>query len=400
VSGARTRLFRLAALAIALGGAMVVGLVGVEIWVRARWDPYRGAPGFYASDPVRGETLGHDYMGWFAGVPMALNHLGFRDSREYDLAKAPGTFRIIVLGDSVAFGHGSIEDLTYPRLLETILATRHPGTNWQVWNLGVPGYNTSTELSHLLEVGPRFQPDLVIVGFAVNDVMTNLEPRTPTRVQRLASAVSNALRPRVYSLELYRRLYLQWANEAPPPVDPLLIRDERSDHSGDQRLLPLHPISDGEFDRTRCASFPVQPTADPEQDDQMLRSAAASDPGLGNWKRAVRRFQDLHRSGAYRVAFFVDLMPALCVGGAEDYFDPRRTRELNAYFLKVMGDGTPAVGPHDALARYHPSELPTDGGHALGSTNLVKAEVLADFLEREGLLAPAVPAPALAPAGR
>ena len=29
----------------------------------------------------------------------------------------------------------------------------------------MPGYNTSQELAHLLEVGPRFQPDLVVVGF-------------------------------------------------------------------------------------------------------------------------------------------------------------------------------------------------------------------------------------------
>ena len=88
-----------------------------------------------------------------SGVPVSLNHLGFRDTREYDLAKGPRTFRIAVLGDSVAFGHGSIEDLTYPRLLETLLRQRHPDVDWQVWNLGVPGYSTEQTLRLLDDLG-------------------------------------------------------------------------------------------------------------------------------------------------------------------------------------------------------------------------------------------------------
>ena len=41
--------------------------------------------------------------------------------------------------------------------------------NWEVWNLGVPGYNTGQELAYLEEIGPRAKPDLVIVGFYPND---------------------------------------------------------------------------------------------------------------------------------------------------------------------------------------------------------------------------------------
>ena len=144
--------------------AMCLAAVGLEAWVRVRWDDTRGTPGLFVSDPVRGEKLSADYTGWFAGVPVRINRLGFRDTREYAITKTPATFRNLVLGDSVTFGHGSVYEHTWPYLFEQRLKAWRSDVEWQVWNLGVPGYNTSQELAYLLDVGPRFAPDLVIVG--------------------------------------------------------------------------------------------------------------------------------------------------------------------------------------------------------------------------------------------
>ena len=63
---------------------------------------------------MRGQRLAPNYDGWFAGVPVHINGLGFRDARDYALEKGPNTFRILVLGDSVTFGHGSVDEHTYP----------------------------------------------------------------------------------------------------------------------------------------------------------------------------------------------------------------------------------------------------------------------------------------------
>ena len=87
--------------------------------MRLTWDPHKGRPGFFLSDATRGQRLAAGYDGWFAGVPVHINSLELRDAREYDLAKKPNTFRILVLGDSVTFGHGSVH--TYPELLEARL---------------------------------------------------------------------------------------------------------------------------------------------------------------------------------------------------------------------------------------------------------------------------------------
>src|SRR5262249_51499849 len=57
--------------------AALVLAIGVEIWTRARWNDRKGTPGFFLSHPVRGQRLAPGYRGWFAGVPVAINQLGF-----------------------------------------------------------------------------------------------------------------------------------------------------------------------------------------------------------------------------------------------------------------------------------------------------------------------------------
>ena len=75
--------------------ATLVVAAGVEVWVRIRWNPKNGQPGLFLSDAVRGQRLAANYDGWFAGVPLHINNLGFRDPRDYSLARRPNTFRCV-----------------------------------------------------------------------------------------------------------------------------------------------------------------------------------------------------------------------------------------------------------------------------------------------------------------
>ena len=95
------------------------------------------------------------------------------------------------------------------------------------------------------------------------------------------------------------------------------------------------------------------------------------------------------RAAEYRIAFFVNLAPRSCQ--AVDIYDPRSTRDLNEFLLRVLSDGTPAVSVHDAFARYRPSDMPMAGGHSIGNANAVKADVLFEFL-RQYLLPPVLEA--------
>ena len=179
---------------------------GVEAWVRWRWDPMKGSPGFFESDPMRRQRLAPNYTGWFAGVPVHINSLGFRDEREYSLVKGPTTFRILVLGDSVTFGHGSVGEHTYPFLFEQKLKAWRPDVDWQVWNMGVPGYNTSQELAYLLQVGPAYHPDLVVLGFFENDLIQNDDVPSTVQNNTMVSVLKSLVQRHLYSLELYRRV--------------------------------------------------------------------------------------------------------------------------------------------------------------------------------------------------
>ncbi len=98
-----------------------------------------------------------------------INRYGFRDE-QFQVAKNSKTFRILALGDSVTAGNG-IGDVrnTYPKVLERVLNQKLPGRTFQVFNMGVGGYETLQEVESLRDVGLQFRPDLVTVGFVIND---------------------------------------------------------------------------------------------------------------------------------------------------------------------------------------------------------------------------------------
>jgi lysophospholipase L1-like esterase len=103
------------------------------------------------------------------GVRYVANADGFRD-RRYARPKPPGTFRVLVVGCSIAFGYGVAMEETFPKQLEARLAAEAPATRIEVVNLGVSGYNPYTEAALLADVGMSYQPDLVLVGFCINDL--------------------------------------------------------------------------------------------------------------------------------------------------------------------------------------------------------------------------------------
>jgi lysophospholipase L1-like esterase len=81
--------------------------------------------------------------------------------------KPPGVFRVVVMGDSISFGFGVADGEGWVRQLEVLAAARQPV---EVVNLGVGGYNPYNEVALFAHRGARYQPDLVLVQFCVNDL--------------------------------------------------------------------------------------------------------------------------------------------------------------------------------------------------------------------------------------
>lgn len=83
-------------------------------------------------------------------------------------AKKPGILRIIVIGDSHAYGYGIAAEDTYPSVIEKELKKNF---QVEVINLGIPGAQPHTYLELLTKYIPTLQSDLVINGITLNDFM-------------------------------------------------------------------------------------------------------------------------------------------------------------------------------------------------------------------------------------
>ena len=393
------RLKKLLTIAVpaALAAALVAALA-IEVWVRIAWDESRGTPGFFLTDAARGQRLAPGYDGWFAGVPVRINSLGFRDRRDYALEKPPNTLRILVLGDSVTFGHGTLDDTTYPYLLEQRLRRWRPDVNWEVWNLGVPGYNTRQELVYLNEIGPRAQPDVVVVGFFKNDFEGgNAAQPPPSSLRRAGASALGFLQRHVYSYEFYKRVALtaRWrllTSEADRlRIEHLGTERQLLERSGsiadapEQRLTDYDDLNDPAAIDFVCARGAVQGAPIATTVAALVRRRA---PELGDWFKTVDEFQALHREGRYRIVFFVNMAPAAC--GVDRFADGGHLAD-EAALLEVLGRDAHAVSSLRQFFQHRPSQMPAADDHAIGNSNAVKADVLFRYL-RDHVLPALLPA--------
>ena len=110
---------------------------------------------------IRNHTLSH------ADVVLNINSVGVR----YDELgpKAPGEFRVLVLGDSITFGDFVKEEQTLTRRLEGL--TRGRRRTIRFINAGLPGVGTMEEFYFYTELKDRVDPDLVLVGMYLNDAV-------------------------------------------------------------------------------------------------------------------------------------------------------------------------------------------------------------------------------------
>ncbi len=99
-------------------------------------------------------------------VGVRVNALGMRGA-EPPSEKAPGARRILVLGDSFAFGWGVGDDETFPARLEA--RGRRTGDPLAVFDAAVPGYAADQHWIFLRERGFALAPDLIVLALCQND---------------------------------------------------------------------------------------------------------------------------------------------------------------------------------------------------------------------------------------
>jgi lysophospholipase L1-like esterase len=107
---------------------------------------------------------------------VAVNRHGFRGD-PIEPHKGPRTFRIFTLGGSTTLGIGtpSYED-TYPFKLQTMLRQRYPDVTIEVQNAGNAWYTTAHLLIDYQLRVRQFEPDLIVVFEAMNDLYRSFSP--------------------------------------------------------------------------------------------------------------------------------------------------------------------------------------------------------------------------------
>ncbi len=160
---------------LALGSLVVAGVIG-EVAARLLFPaPLRWLQPqvLYTASPTLGFRMVPNQSAFTADRPLRTNSYGLRGI-ERSWQKAPGVKRIVLLGDSIAFGHGVADEDTFAQQLENRLNRSPTSQTWEVINTGVGAYNTTLEVTYFEREGIRFDPDLVILGFYWNDIHDKL----------------------------------------------------------------------------------------------------------------------------------------------------------------------------------------------------------------------------------
>jgi lysophospholipase L1-like esterase len=98
-----------------------------------------------------------------------INNHGFR-GKDFQVAKEPGTFRVVTLGESSTFGFHSSDPFTYPALLESRLGGHETcERHFEVINAGMP-WISSEQIATLLEREVlAYRPDAITLYAGHND---------------------------------------------------------------------------------------------------------------------------------------------------------------------------------------------------------------------------------------
>jgi lysophospholipase L1-like esterase len=285
-------------------------------------------------------------------VHIEVNARGLRGPELPD-ARTPGTLRILWLGDSVTFGYG-VERVveTFPYRVAETLGTQL-GRPFESVSAGVGGYAPWQEQIWLEREGWGYAPDLVVVGFVLNDLT---EPLSLIRYGGQGEG-------------------WQLARTARGTLDRWLSSSA------------LVGVLRGGFARLRFGGDVVQGANELEAYD-VRRLVAAPDAEL--WQRSWRS-AEVSLAAIFRGARQRGVSAALVIFPYA--FQLEAPEQLAAVQRRIAGvaraEGVPVLDLLPALAARREPGLFLDASHPSPEGHAVAAELIAEFLAREALPKPA-----------
>jgi len=275
----RFRTGRSASALLALGSTLLLVLTvpGIECAARVYSPDYLARlHGLHVFSPTYGWATRKGASVVVEGKRVSINDRGHR-GRELAAERRGPAIRVVVLGDSIAFGLKVSDEETFAHLLDA----RDNGI--EAANLSVPGYGPDQELLVLLGQGLAYQPDVVLLAFCL----------------------ANDLAESVLSVALYD-------GQTPKPRYVLVGDRLVFDAAGLQQAWPqstLQWLNDHShlFNRVAALGPRRQPTAGPHWRERFEGALSDEDYALDLNLALIRRMHDVCR--ARGIAFLVATFP-------------------------------------------------------------------------------------------
>ena len=363
------------ALKLSLSTLSLLLLAGVGEGVLRWFNPVSLDWRMVVGHPVRIETLAADFDGYFRETRVRTNEFGHRvpitRAKPYSRVKPPGAKRVLIFGDSFAFGDEWPAEDSFPEQLQQRLDPTL--TRIQVLNFGVPGYNPLQEANYIRESALGWSPDVVVVQFAESNDLYALPVPMGGGTARawLVDGVKRWLRRHVY---LYSALTDLWYHGRDSRVGQAIWRVIRGpEREATSASRPAADFSTALRERARGYYR--------ERQDVIERNE------LG-WRQAHDSYRDIaaflapHRIPLVIVVVVnnweLECKPWRCVGVTTPLAVPlAEGREFHTLLKRHLGAVTPHYLPLDQVLGSYSLETLFEGkGHYGPKKNAIVAESL------------------------
>jgi hypothetical protein len=183
-----------------------VVLAGIEIALRfVNRSGVADVPAFTINSTYVPLRIRGDYRGVVGGVQITTNRFGFRDEPDFDPIPPPGEYRILSMGDSIAFGLGIPARSAYAKVLQEELNKSGGDPRYNVINASGPGYDPASYYLFLKNEALEWNPKMVVAEIELTNDVTDAallrwevdpdEPETPIALRggRYVTAWDGAL---------------------------------------------------------------------------------------------------------------------------------------------------------------------------------------------------------------
>ncbi|MDO9303077.1 MAG: hypothetical protein Q7T89_16940 [Anaerolineales bacterium] len=95
---------------------------------------------------------------------LQTNNFGFRCNHDFSSSKITGIKRILIFGDSFAFGNGVPNEVRFPDVMETLIP------DIEIYNFAMEGFGLDQQYLCYQEIGAAFEHDLIIIAPAIDAI--------------------------------------------------------------------------------------------------------------------------------------------------------------------------------------------------------------------------------------